>query len=221
LKTQLYLIAVLVVVVPILIRAEILKIRRQMTILKPIATLLVIAVAALSFIEPVYNPLFSNIILIGLLLSFGGDIAFLFQEKRKPFMIGLALFLSAHVAYTIVFTLMGSFNRWDLLSAAVLIAVSLGFYRMIAPNLGSMKVPVIIYTVIISLMVNRAIAAFASPAFSTVQAWMISLGALLFYISDLILAAGRFWRPWKYNRISLAFYYSGQLLIALAGSYFI
>jgi uncharacterized membrane protein YhhN len=84
-----------------------------------------------------------------------------------------------------------------------------------------MKVPVIIYTVIISLMVNRAIAAFASPAFSTVQAWMISLGALLFYISDLILAAGRFWRPWKYNRISLAFYYSGQLLIALAGSYFI
>lgn len=220
-KTQLYLIPVLVVVVPILIRAEILKIRRQMVILKPIATLLVIAVAALSFMEPVYNPLFSASILVGLLLSFGGDIALLFQEKRKPFMVGLVLFLAAHLVYTIIFTLMGSFTRWDLVTGAVLLAVGIGFYRIIAPNLGSMKIPVIVYTVVISLMVNRAFAAFASPAFSTHQVWMISLGALLFYISDLILAAGRFWRPWKYNRISLAFYYSGQLLIALAGSYFI
>ena len=179
-KTQLYLIPVLVVAVPILIRAEILKIRRQMVILKPIATLLVIAVAALSFVEPVYNPLFSASILIGLLLSFGGDIALLFQEKRKPFMIGLVLFLAAHIAYTVIFTLMGSFTRWDLVTAAILLAVGIGFYRMIAPSLGAMKVPVIVYTVIISLMVNRAFAAFASPAFSTAQAWMISLGTLLF-----------------------------------------
>jgi hypothetical protein len=35
-----------------------------------------------------------------------------------------------------------------------------------------------------------------------------------------MLAANRFWRPWRYNRISLAFYYGGQLLIALAAGYF-
>jgi hypothetical protein len=49
---------------------------------------------------------------------------------------------------------------------------------------------------------------------------MIATGAVLFYISDIILAASRFWRPWRYHRLSLAFYYSGQLLIALAASYF-
>jgi hypothetical protein len=49
---------------------------------------------------------------------------------------------------------------------------------------------------------------------------MILTGALLFYISDIMLAANRFWKPWRYNRISLAFYYGGQLLIALAAGCF-
>jgi hypothetical protein len=42
---------------------------------------------------------------------------------------------------------------------------------------------------------------------------MVLVGAALFYISDVILAANRFWKPWEYNRISLGFYYGGQLLI--------
>ena len=49
----------------------------------------------------------------------------------------------------------------------------------------------------------------------------VIIGALLFYASDLILAANRFWRPWQYNRISLGFYYSGQLLIALSAHHLI
>jgi hypothetical protein len=69
-------------------------------------------------------------------------------------------------------------------------------------------------------MVSRAVSTLASPLFSGTQAALIILGAVLFYVSDLILAAARFWRPWKYNRISLVFYYGGQTLIALAASYF-
>ena len=49
---------------------------------------------------------------------------------------------------------------------------------------------------------------------------MVLFGALLFYFSDVILAANKFWKPWRYNRISLVFYYSGQLLIALSAGYF-
>ena len=59
----------------------------------------------------------------------------------------------------------------------------------------------------------------ANPAIGAGQAVLVLIGAVLFYVSDVILAAARFWKPWRYHRISLAFYYSGQLLIALAASY--
>lgn len=220
-KTALYLIPVLLIMVVFLIRAELLKIREQIFVFKPFSTLLVIALAALSFWEPNYNLNYSIGVLTGLLLSLGGDIALIFQENRKAFTIGLALFLMAHIAYTVVFLLLGQFSGWDLLSGVVLFSAGIALFRLFAPNLGPMKIPVIAYIVIISLMVNRALASFASPVFSGAQAWMISLGALLFYISDVILAGSRFWKKWKYQRISLAFYYSGQVLIALAASVFV
>jgi uncharacterized membrane protein YhhN len=219
-KPVLYLIPVLVITAVLLIRAEILKIRRQIFLFKPISTLLVIGVALAAFWEPDQNPTYTIGVLVGLLLSFGGDMALMFQENRKAFTIGLGLFLAAHLAYTVVFILLGQTTAWDLLSGLVLLTAALALYRLFAPQLGTMKIPVIVYIVVISLMVHRSFAAFASPLFSATQAWMIAAGAALFYISDVILAANRFWRPWKYQRISLAFYYSGQLLIALAGSYF-
>ena len=74
---------------------------------------------------------------------------------------------------------------------------------------------------IISAMVSRALSAMASPVFGDEQALMVVAGAVLFYFSDVILAANRFWKPWRYHSVSLALYYSGQFLIALAASYFV
>ena len=46
------------------------------------------------------------------------------------------------------------------------------------------------------------------------------LGAMLFYLSDLILAIAKFARPFKHSRLAnLASYYAGQLLIALSASF--
>jgi uncharacterized membrane protein YhhN len=219
-KPALYPIPVLVVTVAFLIRAEILGKQRQIYVLKPISTLLVIAVALLSFLEPVRNLTYTVGVIIGLLLSFGGDIALMFQEDRKAFTVGLALFLLGHIAYTVVFMLLGAFSAWDFLSAGILVAIGVSFYLLIRSNLGAMQVPVIAYIVVISVMVNRAGSTLASPVFGVGQAVMVLVGAALFYISDVILAANRFWKPWEYNRISLGFYYGGQLLIALAASYF-
>jgi uncharacterized membrane protein YhhN len=219
-KTALYLVPVLAATVLFLVRAEILKKPRQIYVLKPIATLTVIAMALLSFLEPARNLLYTGGVLLGLLLSLGGDVALMFQENRRAFTVGLGLFLLAHVAYAVTFALLGRFSAWDILAAAVLLALGVGFYWLLKPNLGKMRVPVIAYIVVISAMVSRAVSAWASPLFGAGQATMIAVGAVLFYISDIILAAGRFWKPWRYHRVSLAFYYSGQMLIALAASYF-
>lgn len=220
-KTILYLAPVLIVTVAILIRAEFLFIRRQIYIFKPISTLLVIAIAILSFLEPDYNPTYSIGVLAGLALSFGGDLALMFQENRRAFTIGLGLFLLAHVAYTVTFMLLGDFSIANVFPAIFLLAAGIGFYVLVRKSLGNMKVPVIVYLIVISLMVSSAIATLDSPAFAHAgQALMIIAGAIWFYVSDVILALARFWKPWKYHRISLAFYYTGQLLIALAASYF-
>lgn len=220
-KTGLYVLPVLAITVFFLIRAEFRKTQRQIYVLKPLATLLVIGVALLSFREARVNLTYTVGVLVGLVLSFGGDVALMFQTNRKAFMIGLVLFLLAHVAYAVTFTLLGGLQAIVWLAALALAALGVGIYRVFRSGLGTMKVPVIVYITVISVMVNQAVATFNSGAFSAGQPWMVTAGAVLFYISDVILAANRFWKPFQYNRISLAFYYAGQCLIALAASYFV
>jgi uncharacterized membrane protein YhhN len=219
-QPAIYLVPIIAIAVTLLIRAELLNKRRHVYVIKPTATLLVIAVALLSLREPVWNPTYTWGVLIGLVFSLGGDVALMLKENPKAFKIGLGLFLLAHVAYTVVFTILGRFSTWDALSIPFLAAAGIGFYTLIRANLGTMRWPVVAYMVVISLMVSRAVSTLASPLFWTGQAVMVAVGAVLFYLSDVILAANRFWRPWKYDRVSLAFYYAGQLLIALAANAF-
>lgn len=219
-KSALYLIPVLAVTVFFLIRAEFRKAQRHIYVLKPVSTLLVIVIALISLGEAQMNPTYTTGVLIGLALSLGGDVALMFQSNRKAFMIGLVLFLLAHVAYAIMFVLLDPVHTGDWLPALVMLVIGASFYVLIRDGLGTMRIPVIVYIVIISVMVILAVSTFVGSAFATTQAWIVTVGAILFYISDVILAANRFWKSFKYHRISLAFYYAGQCLIALVASYF-
>lgn len=209
----------LIVTVFLLIRAEFRVEQRQIYFFKPLSTLLVILVAVLSFSTPDVNVGYTVGILAGLLLSLGGDVALMFPDD-KAFMVGLVLFLLGHVAYTITFTLFNGFYTGDLISGLVLLILAIVIYRYLEPGLGKIKGPVIGYIAIICLMVNRAVSAFFGTAFTPTQAWLMTVGATLFWISDLMLAVNRFRRPFRAHRLSLAFYYGGQLLIALSPAYF-
>jgi uncharacterized membrane protein YhhN len=102
----------------------------------------------------------------------------------------------------------------------VLLAVAVAVYLYLRPGLGSMQGPVLLYIVIICTMVNRATSAFFGNAFTITQAWLMTVGAILFLLSDLVLAINRFRHPLEKHRLSLFLYYGGQLLIALSPSYF-
>jgi len=203
----------------LLIRAEFRSDRRQIYVFKPLSTLLVIGVAALSLSTPGVRVGYTAGVLAGLILSLGGDVALIFPSA-KAFQAGLVLFLLAHVAYAATFTLFNGFYPGDLISGGVLLGVAVVVYRYLEPSLGKMKGPVIAYMAIICLMVNRAMSTVFGTTFTRTQAILMSAGAFLFWISDLILAVNRFGRPLKYHRISLAFYYGGQLLIALSPAFF-
>jgi alkylglycerol monooxygenase len=202
-----------------LIRAEFRADRRQVYFFKPLSTLLVILVAALSFSTPGVKVGYTAGVLVGLILSLGGDVALMFPAGRA-FLAGLVLFLLAHVAYAVTFTLFNGFYPGDLASGGVLLALAVVVYRYLEPGLEKMKGPVIVYIAVTCFMVNRAISAFFGTTFTRTQAWLMSAGAFLFWISDLMLAVNRFRRPFKYHRIGLAFYYGGQLLIALSPAFF-
>ena len=213
-------IALLTLFVTLLIRAGFAGNQKQVYVFKPLSTTLVIIVAALScFVADNYNLSYTLAIILGLLFSFGGDVALMFKSKRA-FMIGLILFLIAHVIYSIVFTVYSGFVEGDLISALILILLAIIIYFYLYPGLEEMKIPVLIYIFVISFMMNRAISSFSGEFFNNTQAVLISIGAGLFFISDLILAINKFKKPFKYHRISLAFYYSGQLLIALSTGFF-
>jgi uncharacterized membrane protein YhhN len=126
----------------------------------------------------------------------------------------------AHVVYAVVFTVCNGFHPQDLITAAILLALTVLTYLWLKPGLGKMQGPVILYMLVICVMLNRAVSTFWGDYFTPTQRWLIALGALLFWLSDLLLAVNRFYRPFKARPLSLYLYYGGQLLIALSPSFF-
>jgi uncharacterized membrane protein YhhN len=112
--------------------------------------------------------------------------------------------------------LTNGFTRPDFWVGIPLLLLVVLFYLRFRPKLGKLKIPVILYMLVISFMVNRAISAFFGNYFTGRQTWLISTGAVLFYLSDIFLAWNRFVRPFPYRRINLILYYTGQVLIALS-----
>jgi uncharacterized membrane protein YhhN len=208
---------ILAFTVTLLIHAEFNDSRKRIYVLKPLSTLLVISIAAEAFFHTPVSTVYAGGVCLGLLFSLAGDCALMFKS-RTMFTAGLVLFLGAHIVYAVLFTLCSGFQRADLLTGSVLAAIAVLFYRFLYSSLGRLRVPVLFYVVIICFMMNRAVSTLFGDYFSSRQALFITIGASLFFISDIILAVSRFKIAWRYNRISLAFYYSGQLLIALSAS---
>jgi uncharacterized membrane protein YhhN len=209
----------IIVAVLLLVRARFRKDPKQEYVFKPVSTVLVIVVAFLSLLTPAARPTFTFGVAVGLVFSLGGDVALMLRTERW-FLIGLVLFLLAHVVYSVTFTVSNGFQSEDLISAVVLLVLAVAVYLYLQPGLGAMQGPVIFYIVVICFMVNRAVSAFYGQAFSSTQAWLLTVGAILFWLSDLMLAINRFHHPFKAEPTSLFLYYGGQLLIALSPAYF-
>jgi uncharacterized membrane protein YhhN len=194
---------------------------------KPLTTLLVICVAALSFARPPeqLDARYTALILAGLVFSMAGDVLLIPVDKPQAFLGGLVAFLLGHVMYIAAFvTLQASIIKavsWpgELVSALGLIVAGAVVYRYLRPGLGRMRVPVIAYIAVISIMVDRAFGIAWVHSGPATQPASILVGALLFYLSDAILAINKFRLEGQmphYRLWNLSTYYTGQLLIALS-----
>jgi uncharacterized membrane protein YhhN len=140
----------------------------------------------------------SKWILAALLFSLLGDILLMFQEKNSIFfLLGLSSFLLAHIFYILFFHLIRvreniKGNPWLLVIVVVYYAALISW---LSPYLGSMKIPVRIYGVFISVMFMLALHMLYIRN-KTAGKWMM-LGALLFIISDSLLAINKFYQSFE------------------------
>jgi len=204
----------------LLIHGELAKNQGQKYIFKPISTSLVVVIVILSLLFSQDYQNYKLLILLGLLFCFGGDIALMFDSK-KAFTAGLVLFLIGHIVYSITIVIYNGYLISSYTAPIIISILGVLIYRYLYSGLGNMKIQVLFYIIVISFMVHCAFSSFDSQFFTYQQALLLSIGATLFYISDVVLAINRFKIPFKYNRLGLAFYYAGQLLIALSTRYFI
>ena len=128
-------------------------------------------------------------------------------------MLGLGSFLFAHVAYISAFVFIGVNYKWVLVALIPIGLLSLGTSIWLAPYVpDALTIPVRIYTLVISLMVIAAFGARGNGA-----PLIVPIGALLFYFSDLSVAAGQFVQTDFPNFVwGLPFYFAGQVLLALS-----
>jgi alkenylglycerophosphocholine/alkenylglycerophosphoethanolamine hydrolase len=144
----------------------------------------------------------------GLVLSALGD---LLLELPGHFVPGLATFLCAHVAYTAAFV--RDERRLRLARAVPFAAWLLAAFWWVRPGLGDMTMPVVVYMFAIGIMMWRAAARWGAYPGATAAV----LGAILFGLSDTLIAIDRFRAPLPgapYAIIIL--YWAGQAGIASA-----
>ena len=160
------------------------------------------------------NSAYGLVILAGLILSWWGDL-FLISKSAPIFMIGLVAFLLAHVAYCIAFVLHGIALSPALYALGVMLLIGAPVVYWLYPYLGKMRVPVLSYMGVITLMVVLA----AATAFVTSH-YVILAGAFLFYGSDIFVARDRFVSEHRSNaKMGLPMYYLGQILLAFSVIY--
>lgn len=173
---------------------------------------------ATALLQPAAAPLYARLIILGLILSMGGDVA-LALKAAVAFRVGLVLFLLAHVAYTIAFLGTWSLGPWALGFGMAATACGAVVYSLLRPHLGALRVPVLAYIVAISLMLVAAAAVMDHP-FTLATRRLVLLGALCFYLSDLFVARHRFVQEAFANRlVGLSLYYAGQFMLAVSVGY--
>ena len=180
-------------------------------LLKPLPMILAIAFIATQAIFTWATGQFRVYLLLALIFSLGGDIALLWPERL--FILGLGLFLVAHIFYIALFR---QGLAWFPSRKALVAVLAVGgaMYTLILPGLTDpiLQVAVAVYVGAISCMAAQAIG--RALVLGDAAARWVALGACIFMASDALIAINKFLTPvplagWWI----LVTYFTAQLLI--------
>jgi alkenylglycerophosphocholine hydrolase len=151
---------------------------------------------------------YRNRLAAGLLLSLAGDVVI-----ERSFTGGLALFLLAHVAYVSAF--LADAKQKHLVRALPIAVYAAGVTAFLWRGLGDLRPAVVAYVIAISAMMWRAAARVGRAGAARPGEWAGLAGAILFALSDTLIAVDRFDAPVPHARVVIILlYWAGQLGIA-------
>lgn len=156
---------------------------------------------------------------LGILFSLAGDVLLMISLDQF-FIHGLVAFLFAHVAYIIGFnTPLPELSGWGMI-LAVIIGINgvRVLRRVLAPIVVQrqlhLRAPIILYGMVISIMLLSALLKLTDLSWNANAALLVSLGAFLFYLSDILLAWMKFISPIQHGRIyNILSYHLGQIAL--------
>jgi len=181
---------------------------------KPLTTLLILGLAWLSLAA---WPAYRAWVMAALGFCLAGDVALMFHGTRA-FVAGLSSFLVGHLLLIAAFATDLPLGPLRLpptvLAAAGIFAVAvIGYAGWLLPLAGRLKVPVTLYVAALAAMV--LVALLRAALGEGEGAWWVCGGALLFALSDSVLAYRKFVAtPWWGQPMTLLTYYAAIGLIA-------
>jgi len=161
---------------------------------------------------------FHSMIIIALIFSWIGDITLqLTQFQESFFLVGRGSFLITQLIYMVAFFITPGKNTLFFRKIYLLIPVALygwGILWLLSAGLGDMKLPVTVYTVVILSMLLAAVN--REKKVNRQSFLLVLAGAILFVLSDSMIAINKFSQPFELARIAiLSSYFTAQYLIAL------
>jgi uncharacterized membrane protein YhhN len=174
--------------------------------------ILILSILPLTYLGTPNAPAGTLLLLaLALLLSALGDFFLALKDQSRFFIPGLASFLAAHVAYLIAFAPYATGPSAGALAVigVTLAAAALLLIRIWA-NLGRMRGPVLGYFGVIMTMVAAALSIRDA-------AWILGAGAVVFALSDSLIAVRKFWKPFPFiNEAVWITYIAAQFMIVAA-----
>ena len=158
-------------------------------------------------------------ILLALFFSWAGDVLLMFEPKDKNFfLLGLSSFLLAHIFYIVFFHIVRirekiKGNPWLLLVVVIYYGVLI---NLLSPYLADMKIPVLVYGIVISFMFMLAMHMLFIKN-KAAGKWMM-FGALLFVVSDSVLAINKFYQSFEMAGILIMLTYGLAQLFIVEGA---
>lgn len=163
----------------------------------------------------------SRLLIVGLIFCWLGDVLLMFEYKDSIFFIlGLAGFLIGHIFYILYFSKLSVVpqklkEKKMMMLLPVLLYVLLLLY-ILYPSLGDLKIPVIVYAIVLASMLSMAL--WQSQKIDSAIARLFIAGAISFVLSDSLLALNKFSHPFISAGFLIMFTYClAQYLIVLGG----
>lgn len=161
-----------------------------------------------------------KILLFGLFFSWLGDIFLLLETHNSLFfMAGLLCFLTTHILYIIYFLKIRS-DAVSLLTTRPLLFALVALYSItlvwqLFPKLGNLTIPVIVYSIVISIMLLCSLHVFYK--INKIAAYFFITGAFCFVMSDSLLAINKFYQPFQLAGVGIMLTYCAAQYLIITG----